>query len=176
MEKAVCGPRLCTDYQRGWARAMWGGGSPPNTERCGSSASLGCLFEAGENGVGGHEWRSVAARLCENLVCAADGPSGRVASGLRPLVRPHRQRGTSRGPWGLRGHEVVRQEPHVLFRQGLLGPAHSQETPKKLLIRTGNVINSAEPLIVVWKPIRWMDYCQPPNQRVGCDSQWKEVL
>lgn len=103
-----------------------GGGSPPNTERCASSASLGCLFEAGENGVGGHEWRSVGARLCENLVCAADGPSGRVASGLRPLVRPHRQRGTSRGPWCLRGHEVVRQVPKVLLR-----PAHSKETQKK---------------------------------------------
>lgn len=122
--------RVCVQTTSGDGQGpCGGGGSPPNTERCGSSASLGCLFEAGENGVGGHEWRSVAARLCEDLVCAADGPSGRVASGLRPLVRPHRQRGTSRGPWGLRGHEVVRQEPHVLFRQGLLGPAHSQETP-----------------------------------------------
>lgn len=56
----------------------WKGGSPPNKEHCGSSAWLRCLFEAGENGVGGHEWRSVGACLCENVECAADGPSGRV--------------------------------------------------------------------------------------------------
>lgn len=106
MEKAVY--RLPAGVGKGRGR---GGGLPPNTGRCGSSASLGCLFEAGENGVGGHEWRSVGARLCEDLVCAADGPGGRVASGSRPLARPHRQRGTSMGPWRLRGHEVVRQVP-----------------------------------------------------------------
>lgn len=112
MEKAVCGPRLCTGYQRGWARAArWGEeggravGSPPNKERRGSSASLGCLFEAGENGVGGHEWRSVGLRLCESSERAADGPSGCVGRQVYVHSRGHtyRERGTSLGAGVLGG-------------------------------------------------------------------------
>lgn len=119
----MCGPRVCTDDQRGWARAV-GGGSPPNTERRGSSASLGCLrlekmAWAGKNG-------GLWERVCVRGWCVPQ-----MASGLRPLARPHRQRGTSTGSRGLRGHQVVRPVPKVLLRRGLLGP-----------IRTGNVINS----------------------------------